>query len=114
MNEKMSASELFEVVKDVPKEAWPNGCFYLAENDDDWWELSRQNKHTLVCRFPVVHAVSLFESSIMRWLLERAGERMVGSGVHIKMGCVQVGESRFVRPTFIEALAAAGKEINRG
>lgn len=57
----MTAQELFEVVKDVPREAWPQ-IFHKLHFDGDSWSLDDT-------RIDVSEAALMFEASMVRWLI---------------------------------------------
>lgn len=111
----MNAIELYEVVKDVPREAWPHGpsrpMFYCEVR-------GFYHDCGMVCPLVVSwEAVMLFEASVMRWLLSKAiivhvyyshqdgrtSLTLNGSGIN--------GTLHIDKPSLVEALAAACKAV---
>lgn len=69
----MNAQELYELVKDWPREAWPEGVVVNPQPDDYPFmgvsdHIGTNPRPTDYFNIPCVHAVLLFEASLMRWL----------------------------------------------
>ena len=109
----MTAAELFEVVKDVPREAWPTTTTikYYAE-DFDWWCTDR-------CHYVGSNVACLmFEASMAAWLARRTWivkheyyesegpDDTTNGGWRVD----RCGGGVFEAPTRVAALAAACKE----
>lgn len=112
----MTAHELYEIVKDVPREAWPEylswhpcitGGYFKADCDETGSMLD-------------THAKLAFIGSMMKWLLDRDAviQRLVDGrhGIRIpvwKAGrdSELIGANWHLSPTLIEALAAACKVV---
>lgn len=106
----MTATELYELVKDVPREAWPDeiewdthlivfGCPHYPD-----WRLLEN------------HAVLLFEASMSRWLEEKTGGIQLywkddgKKRRHRVQDLWVVPNVKGEGPTRLHALAAACKE----
>lgn len=95
----MNAQELYECVKDVPREAWPEGIIY-DERTCAWWpeELSRH-------AFKNDHAAIMFEASMARWLFARGSLELSIEPCVRHMGRIFNGE------TLVEALSSACQSL---
>jgi len=119
----MNANELYEIVKGVPREAWPvsdDGRYELVWRSDKeafWWVV--RNGYTRV--HSEVSPVMCFEASMMRWLCRTL---MASSGMpYVRVVAPEDEEDRWrifksnrthciaVENTFVEALAAACKAV---
>lgn len=114
----MNASELYAIVKDVPKEAWPD----ISWCNGAWFETDRDgliHRHSL--SLEVETSVLMFEASMMRWLCRTL---MAKKGMpHVLVVAPEDDDDRWrvfrsdrthcigVENTFVEALAAACKAV---
>ena len=101
----ITASELFAIVEGVPKSAWPDaelidGRYWVHASYNDW-------------RLMTNAAALMFEASIMRWLTMRF-ETVVYRCPEYDSYTVSQDVKEWSRPTLLEALAAACREIDNG
>ncbi len=103
----MTARELYEIVKDVPREAWPTHLQMsdrLSERglwtiqDDEWYITNN-------------HAENAFVGSMTAWLLRTYGRIETQSTPWGSVECTTCGEERRVEASsLVAALAAACKK----
>jgi len=110
----MNAKELFEIVKDVPREWWPEDTGY--DSDAQVWINTDD-------QYPIHHPELCFEASMMRWLCRKL---MASKGMpHVSVVAPEDGEDRWrifkstrthciaVENTLVEVLAAACKAVGK-
>lgn len=100
----MTHAELYEIVKDVPKGAWPDGLTYLR---DEWWVYGPPSGEYV--------APSLAESALVggmsQWLMNRKASIIsAGVGYMLVLWCDEAAKP-LSGNTLVEALAAACKKI---
>jgi hypothetical protein len=112
----MTHAELYEIVKDVPKEAWPEGLAYIR---DEWWVYGPPSGEYVAPSL----AEEAFLGSMTRYLINNtARESSPHHGEEVRMVidtdgatptvAVDIGGCNWYHgATDIEALAAACKEI---
>lgn len=105
----MTAAELFEVVKDVPREAWPTMVVFVANM---WaFETKAYPTGTKSHFIPTEVAELAFIGSMTAWLMvvcNRVETQVTPWG---SVECTTFGEeSRKEAPSLVAALAAACKE----
>lgn len=101
----MNAQQLFDIVKDLPREAWPELKYseYPVSNYPMWSENGRAIADWL--------AVLAFESSLTRWLIGQGFHRFEWShNSDTDKVILDLYGNAFVATTLIEALAAAVRE----
>lgn len=106
----MNASELYAIVKDVPKEAWPD----ISWCNGAWFETDRDgliHRHSL--SLEVETSVLMFEASMMRWLISQGHHEFTwdpgnkdGDATTLTLYSVA-----YPAPTILEGLAAACKAV---
>jgi hypothetical protein len=113
----MQASELFQIVKDVPAQAGPDGLSLWTDVDkrcpDAWIVDSEIGVHQVSTH----HAALMFVGSMTAWLLSRheldlRPEANEGLVTHLSIKCdfgEWVGGN-----SIVAALAAACKEVSNG
>lgn len=106
----MTAQELFEIVKDVPKDAWPN--------DLPWEDMKAETAlqsatpwYGLASRITVDRATMLFESSMLRWLAVHGDPLIRSLNEVVGYQHDDVPEWIGTGPTFVHALADACKKV---
>jgi len=90
----LTASALFEIVKDVPREAWPNEVHC---NRQEWG----QSVHISV-------AAHAFNGAMAARVLGKGG--VISPCSDIPHAAVSIGQFVWTAPTLLEALAAACRE----
>lgn len=110
----MNASDLYEVVKDVPREAWPScvtgwirGIYVEVRTSE-----TGDKPHAVSSHMFTEDAILLFEASMMRRLATRLDWSVV---VYKSQSTwfVVIGPDEWAGSSLIEALAAACKEQKR-
>lgn len=110
----MKAEELFAIVQDVPREAWPQ----LADGDsihfiEGWWRTTRKNIKRVGVFYPD-EAALMFEASMTKWLCDKMAGVTIGPCRDGGYGVVDTWQSPYVKTkadTLIGALAAACKAV---
>lgn len=104
----MTAAELYSVVKDVPREAWPE---HVTFADGLWFVTDDPMGRMSICN---AHAELLFVGSMTKWLGDRgplvSRRRGYPETWKVQM-CINDDVSEFEATTLIEALAAACKAV---
>lgn len=112
----MTAPELYEIVREWPREAWPKSinlaCFSVYPSADGEVFVTLHDRPAYDGKEPLrdlEDAVLLFEASGMRWLEARFGP--VTSGSVPGIACVVCGDPNtsapFTAPSRIEAIGFA-------
>ena len=103
----MTANDLYEIVKDVPREAWPRGVGY--SNTLMAFEHAQEQTHTV---FDDEHAELMFVGSMTAWLLRTCDRVETQSTPWGSVECTTCGEEHRVEASsLVAALAAACKEV---
>ncbi len=102
----MTASELYEIVKDVPRVAWP---------DLEWVDMRWVDGHTEAYTRPEL-AEQAFVGSMTAWLVERGQyptSSKVGAGDDLRYITLTFADEskKGVGTSLVAALAAACKEV---
>lgn len=103
----MTAQELYDIVKDVPREAWPS----MAEPVNGAWYM---DKHPDADTCPMENVVLMFEASMMRWLAKRGTfciDHMEGERPPVVTSYADGSARTWKGSTIVEALAAACKAV---
>ena len=123
----MNASELHELVKNLPREAWPVDLDLLTEGSnanwggvqcrvvcDSWWLDPRDADDAK--SIGTDHAVLLFEASMMRWLSTRSMPLIVKNyGFEVELAAFDRDKpfKAIKAKSMIEALAAACRAVSQ-
>lgn len=113
----MTAAEIYELVKDWPREAWPERVYYKSECGIEFFIHADQN-YADVCALPSPAISLMFEASGLAWLLKEAfvvrlfamdghGRTQItlsGSGATARKWGL---DPRFEGPTRLHAISAA-------
>jgi hypothetical protein len=105
----MQASELYEIMKDVPREAWPRGVGYSHALLS--FEHAQEKTHTV---FDDDHAEAMFVGSMTAWLLSlhELDLRPEANEGRVEYLSVKFGYDDWVGGTsIVEALAKVCKEV---
>lgn len=108
----MTAGELYAIVKDVPREAWPAGWRWIRDKAFFWHDVYC----TSLCDWNDADQVVLvFEASMMRWLCERHYPVSIKRRPRRYAVSAFSGDEAFKSGTggsLVEAIAAACKAVS--
>lgn len=114
----MNAQELYELVKDWPREAWPEGVVVNPQPDDYPFmgvsdHMGIEPKPGDFFQIPAAHATLMFEASGMRWL-DASGSFVakLASGTYSVVVRTDLSV-RITSSSKLHAIDAAIKEINK-
>jgi hypothetical protein len=109
----MQASELYEIVRDVPREAWPREVKFAA----NLWKFETSVSPTVTQShfMPTDLAEAAFVGSMTAWMIHR-GRLTLRGNVFAGVVAYAIVEIEPIEPTgantLVAALAAACKEVN--
>jgi len=105
----MTAAELFEVVKDVPKEAWPSGVYC---HKGLWWKHQPYDDGTRSSRLGPQTAEAAFIGSMTAWRSKTRTVAVCGTTVKVGSSLTPLREwDEYRASSLVAALAAACKEV---
>lgn len=108
----MKPDELYEVVKNVPRSAWPNGAIW-NDAEGRWW-LQRDINSAGWPTYPEA-AMLLFEASMTRWLIGEGYHTFEWGNGESPTVTLDLYEHHFSdsseRDSLVKLLAAACREL---
>lgn len=108
----LTASALFEIVKDVPKEAWPTHLRIV----DGWWWYRDPVEDIASTQIPTDIAAHAFNGAMTAWYLGKCGGTLKSAHLMVRQDGLhsirrtEDSDSDGTGATLLEALAAACRE----